>query len=329
MKTKYLKGFILGGFLFTALFSLAACNSNESKSGFETSSNECLAYSTATALTMIDTEEASAEESELPADTTTGSENETPVESDTDYLPEIIEQADLIITNDSNFSFISIESDRDDYQNLNIVSFNDYENTTHTFKLYYNEVDENVETSSDEVETKISYSGIVVYNDLEYTFTFESKTEEEEDELEVKIKLVIYTDENSYISIKNESETEEDEVEEKFTYKVVEDGKEVISYSISTETEGSKTKVKVKINGETIEIEEKIKDNKHVLKIKDNKYEAFFERGQDKFGNDKHHLIENNDANNNISFEDVKNHFKEQFKSNKDKDAEKETEETE
>ena len=66
-----------------------------------------------------------------------------------------------------------IESDRDDYLNHSIISFNDYEGTTHTFKLYYNDVLETVDTD-DEVETKVNYSGLLIYNELEYTFDFES-----------------------------------------------------------------------------------------------------------------------------------------------------------
>ncbi|MGM9971080.1 MAG: hypothetical protein ACI35W_01565 [Anaeroplasmataceae bacterium] len=317
MKTKNLKGILLGGFAFSAIFTLAACSNSEAgASQFILASNEKLAYSTTTAISMLDSDELMAATSieEETVDTTT--------DNSTEYLPEIIEQADLIITNDANFSFVSIESDREDYLNLNIISFNDYEGATHTFKLYYNDVTEKVDTDDDEVETKISYTGLVVYNEMEYSFKFESKTEVEEDESEVKTKLVIYTGENSYISIKNECETEEDEIEEKFTYKVVENNETVVSYSISTEIENGETKVKVKINGETIKLEETIKDDKHYISFKDGKYEAFFERVKDENGKHKHQLVENIEglfSETEIpadmpSYEDMKNHFEEHFK---------------
>ena len=322
---KKIKRLFIGVFTLIAIFILGSCSSSEAQeTKFVAATNRKLAYSATTALSIINTEEdllvTNEEESsvveETPTPTTEVTEAPTeetpqvptePTENPTaDYLPDIIEQADLILANDANFSFISIESDKEDYLNLNIISFNNFDGTTQTFKLYYNDVTEKVETEEDEVETEVSYFGIVVYNGLEYTFDFESKSEIEDDESEVKTKLIIHTGENSYISIINECEIEEDEKEEKFTYKVVENDEVIVSYSISNETEDDQTKIKVRINDLTIKIEEIVKDDKHYISIKDDKCEALFERYEDENGHHKYHLVENQ--------EEANKHFEESFK---------------
>lgn len=335
---KTIKKLLLGIFTLFAVSTLVSCSLSETEEiKFVYASNKKLAYSATTALSILDTEENinSSEEipevvEESPNSTTEGTEMPSTLPEITEpttfeatqengdikaeYLPDIIEQADLILSNDANFSFISIESDRDDYLNHSIISFNDYEGTTHTFKLYYNDVLETVDTDDDEEETKVNYSGLLIYNELEYTFDFESETEAEEDEIEVKTKLVIYTGDDSYISIKNECEKENDEIEEKFTYKVVENNEVVVYYSISNETENDKTKVKVIINGETIKLKKVLKGDKHYISMDDGKFEALFEGYKDENGNHKHHLVENNEEYDpNFNYEEMKKHFEEHF----------------
>lgn len=309
MKFKSLKRILIGGFAIAATFGMASCSGEEAlNTDFINETNEKLAYSTTTALTMLDEEVVTPESTDEVTTPENSSEAEAPVEEEapsqgetveeeapsqgetTEVLPEIIDQADLIINNNAEFSFISIESDRDEYLNLSIISFKDHEGIVHTFKLYYNDVTEEVEEDDDEIETKLSYTGLVVYNDNEYTFEFSSETEVEEDETEIETKLVIFTGENSYISIKNESENEENETEEKFSYKVVEDGKTILSYSVSNEFEDGKTKVKVKLNGETYKIVEKIKDGKKGIMLEVGKHGSFYERTKGSDGKYKFHF---------------------------------------
>lgn len=320
MKFKSLKRILIGGFAVAATFGMASCSGEEAlNTDFINETNEKLAYSTTTALTMLDEEVVTPDSTDEVTTPENSSETEAPVEEEvpsqgetvdeeapsqgeitegetpsqdetTEVLPEIIDQADLIINNNAEFSFISIESDREGYLNLNIISFKDHEGNVHAFKLYYNDVTEKVEEDDDEIETKLSYTGLVVYNDNEYTFEFSSETEVEEDETEIETKLVIFTGENSYISIKNESENEKNEIEEEFSYKVVEDGKTILSYSVSNEFEDGKTKVKVKLNGETYKIVEKIKDGKKGIMLEVGKHGSFYERTKGSDGKYKFHF---------------------------------------
>lgn len=306
---KTIKWLLLGIFTLFAVITLVSYSLSEAEEiKFVNASNKKLAYSATTALSILDTEKniysneeipevveespnSATERTEIPStlpeiiEPITVEATQENVDTNADYLPDIIEQADLILSNDANFGFISIESDRDDYLNHSIISFNDYEGTTHTFNLYYNDVLETVDTDDDEVERKVNYSGLLIYNELEYTFDFESETEAEDDEREVKTKLVIYTGDDFYISIKNECETEND-----------------------------KTKVKVIINGETIKLKKVLKGDKHYISMDDGKFESLFEGYKDENGNHKHHLVENNEEYDpNFNYEEMKKHFEEHF----------------
>lgn len=261
----YLKGIILGTTLVTG-FMLASCKES-SNVNFVKEANEQLAFSSTTALAMID-----------------NNEGTKLMSNEIDYHMDLINQADLLINNGSGFEIKEEESDNTNYKHMQVVSFVDHENTNHTYKLYYNFVNTKTETEEDEVETKISYNGEIFIEDQIYKFDFESENESEDDEVEISSSLKIYTGDNSYIKIENENEKDNDETEEEFTYVIVKNGIELVNYSLSIEVESNETKVKIKLNGQEFKVSQEEKDNKKVVKVSINGTEVLYERVKNEDG---------------------------------------------
>lgn len=267
---------LLGG-----LGALTSCNS--SSKSFVQRANDELAFVSTTALTMLDSNTQTVKAAKRLAS--------TKEELTDDNFIDIIETADLIINNGTGFKVEEASSDKDEYVNLNVVSFKDYAGNDYSYKLYYNDVNSETTVEDDEEEIKVSYEGIALIDDVEYDFDFESKTENEIDETELETKLIISNGDSSKITIKSESENEEDEVEQSFSYKKEENGKTVLSYSLSLEIEENKQKVKIKYNGEKIKIDESMKDGKNVIRVTFSNVTRYYERSLNEDGTYTYLLI--------------------------------------
>lgn len=281
MKRQTLKHLFTGAIGLSTIAVLAACTS-KSQSFIDKVNNE-LAFTSTTGLAGIDSNTKTVKALKRYA-------NQTNEQEDTDFI-NIIESADLILSNGTGFSIIEHKSNKEGYETLNIVSFKDYDGKEYSYSLYYNDVNSKTTTDEDETETKVSYQGLAVLDDLEYQFDFESKLEVEEDEEEFETKLTIYTGQNSKIVIKSENETEADEVEQSFSYKIIENGKNTSSYSLSVEKENNHQSVKIKYNGTKLKVDETIKEGKNVIRIVSNESTKFYERVKNENGTYSYTLI--------------------------------------
>lgn len=173
-------------------------------------------------------------------------------------IEELLPSIDLLIENDGNFASEILESDREDYQIKQVVSFKGLSMETSTYTLFYNVVSETEKIETDdedvnEVETEVEkeFVGIAVLDDLEIPFTSTIETETEGNEYEEEMKFVLKTGVDSYVFVKQEIEKENNEYEEEYHYRIVENGQLVYEFSLENEMENTnqETEIDLTVDG--------------------------------------------------------------------------------
>ena len=271
---------VFGMFILASVCLLQTGCSNKKEISDEEINNR-LAFKATTALSMIN----KSEDNELAlADSI-----------DDDYFQEILNTVDIISSNDNQYIMVDLVSDNSEYAYLQEVSFYDYDQNKYSYKLYYNNINQRNEADDDdEVETIISYDGIVVIDENTFNFDFQASIETEDDEYEMQSKLVIKTSVNSYITVESEFETEDSEAEEEFVYSVVENGMRVINYSLSIENENNKIEIEIEYNGLIIEFEETNIMNEALIKLTVNNQIKYYYRIKNADGTYSYVLKANN-----------------------------------
>lgn len=245
---------------------------------------EILAYQAATGLSTL----ANAKDPTIKGKNRISDEVKTKIES---ILPSI----DLILSNENNFESDIAESDLEEYEIKQTISFNILDDTEN-FTLYYNVISEKIDdedederimrhndssqTSSSssnippDIEIETKYEGIALIDDTSFPFVgkteSESETEDGETEVETEMEMRITTGEKSYIKIKQEIEVEGDNREEEYKYTVVEN--DVLSlefaYELENEKEGKETEVKLVLDNVKYEFEAYTNDEGSFIKVK-------------------------------------------------------------
>lgn len=247
---------LIGGAVL--LGGLTACNFNSSNEAVTERRMNTLAYQATTSLATV---KDLSNNKMMRKAMNIAPETKTKIE---ELLPSI----DLLIENDGNFESEILESDREDYQIKQVVSFKGLLMETSTYTLFYNVVseNENVETDKDddddddketssetetEVEIEKKFVGIAVLDDLEIPFTSTMETETEGNEYEEEMKFVLKTGVDSYVSVKQEIEKENNEYEEEYHYSIVENGKLVYEFSLENEMENTdqETEIDLTVDG--------------------------------------------------------------------------------
>lgn len=204
---------------------------------------------------------------------------------------------DLLFTNGNDFKVESKASDREDYTNLDVVSFKIFDDERMTYYLYYNtykgtqdDQDENLFPSEETSEgtpifsrapeykekTKIKVRGIALVNDEEYRFMSMTEVENEGDEHETEMKFMLFKDDGNFISIKQEIEVEgtpgdkDYEYEEEFSYMVVKDGVKTSHFKLEIEKEDGEHELEVKIDGLKYDVEYRYIEDKTFIHVKTN-----------------------------------------------------------
>lgn len=193
-------------------------------------------------------------------------------------IEELLPSLDLLLENDGAFKSDILTSDRDSYQVKQVVSFQGLAMEKSEYTLYYNIIEEKVETEIDddddekdeETETTKKFVGVAVLDQLELPFTSVIETETDQDEYEEEMKFVIETGVGSYVSVKQEIEKENGEYEEEYHYKVVENNKTIYEFSIENEEEqvSKETEVKLTLDGTKYKFEIYQKDNETFIEAK-------------------------------------------------------------
>lgn len=188
-----------------------------------------------------------------------------PTETEIQEITQYLDQIDLILTNDNQFSQIRVESDKEEYTYKDVVTFSDFNGNQQSYELYYTSIQEKQEIEDDEIEVKQKIEGIAIMNDLTFNFKCKIESEDEKDEIEEAITFTLYQSETSYIQVKQEKEQEEDEISNEYRYTIVENEKTIYDYKLKYEEEVEDEKleksVKLKLNQKTFKIkEEEIND---------------------------------------------------------------------
>ena len=160
----------------------------------------------------------------------------------------LLDEIDLLLANfDYQYSSNIVESDKEEYQTKEIITYSSAEEENLEVILYYNTKDETT-----------------------YKFKTKVENEQEENEVEAEEKFILYTseDEKSYIKSTRSEEVEDNEKEVKYSYEIVENNKKVEEFSFKQEVEDNKEKIKFNVNGKEYKIHTYVEQENTYLKVK-------------------------------------------------------------
>ncbi len=162
----------------------------------------------------------------------------------------LLDEIDLLLANfDYQYSSNIVESDKEEYQTKEIITYSSAEEENLKVILYYNTKEE-IEQDEEEVEQETTRAGLLIKDETTYKFKTKVENEQEENEVENEEKFILYTseDEKSYIKSTRSEEVEDNEKEVKYSYEIVENNKKVEEFSFKQEVEDNKEKIKFNVN---------------------------------------------------------------------------------
>lgn len=177
------------------------------------------------------------------------------------------------LLSDGGFDFSSQTSDREEYAEKTVISYNDMSGDAHDYVMYFNQTLTKSETDESDGETEENYSikGVMVIDGADYEIRGERKNESEEGESETETEFVVILGENRYIRVEQSVETEDGESEQEYCYSVYENGKLVERSEFSYETEENETELKMTSfkDGKTqvLYFEREIENGEEVIEI--------------------------------------------------------------
>ncbi len=195
-----------------------------------------------------------------------------PTETEIQEITQYLDQIDLILSNDNQFSQTRVESDKEEYTYKDVVTFSDFAGNQQSYELYYTSIQEKQKVEEDEIEVKQKIEGIAIMDDLTFNFKCKIESEEEINEKEESITFTLYQSETSYIQVKQEQEQEEDEISNEYRYTIVENEKTIYDYKLKYEEELEDEKleksIKLRLNEKTFKIKEEEVNNETFLRVK-------------------------------------------------------------
>ena len=170
---------------------------------------------------------------------------------------------------DYQYSSNIVESDKEEYQTKEIITYTSAEEENLEVILYYNTKEE-IEQDEEEVEQETTRAGLLIKDETTYKFKTKVENEQEENEVENEEKFILYTseDEKSYIKSTRSEEVEDNEKEVKYSYEIVENNKKVEEFSFKQEVEDNKEKIKFNVNGKEYKIHTYVEQENTYLKVK-------------------------------------------------------------
>ena len=182
----------------------------------------------------------------------------------------LLDEIDLLLANfDYQYSSNIFESDKEEYQTKEIITYSSAEDENLEVILYYNTKEE-IEQDEEEVEQETTRAGLLIKDETTYKFKTKVENEQEENEVENEEKFILYTseDEKSYIKSTRSEEVEHNEKEVKYSYEIVENNKKVEEFSFKQEVEDNKEKIKFNVNGKEYKIHTYVEQENTYLKVK-------------------------------------------------------------
>ena len=182
----------------------------------------------------------------------------------------LLDEIDLLLANfDYQYSSNIVESDKEEYQTKEIITYTSAEEENLEVILYYNTKEE-IEQDEEEVEQETTRAGLLIKDETTYKFKTKVENEQEENEVEAEEKFILYTseDEKSYIKSTRSEEVEHNEKEVKYSYEIVENNKKVEEFSFKQEVEDNKEKIKFNVNGKEYKIHTYVEQENTYLKVK-------------------------------------------------------------
>lgn len=182
----------------------------------------------------------------------------------------LLDEIDLLLANfDYQYSSNIVESDKEEYQTKEIITYSSAEEENLEVILYYNTKEE-IEQDEEEVEQETTRAGLLIKDETTYKFKTKVENEQEENEVENEEKFILYTseDEKSYIKSTRSEEVEHNEKEVKYSYEIVENNKKVEEFSFKQEVEDNKEKIKFNVNGKEYKIHTYVEQENTYLKVK-------------------------------------------------------------
>ena len=182
----------------------------------------------------------------------------------------LLDEIDLLLANfDYQYSSNIVESDKEEYQTKEIITYTSAEEEDLEVILYYNTKEE-IEQDEEEVEQETTRAGLLIKDETTYKFKTKVENEQEENEVENEEKFILYTseDEKSYIKSTRSEEVEHNEKEVKYSYEIVENNKKVEEFSFKQEVEDNKEKIKFNVNGKEYKIHTYVEQENTYLKVK-------------------------------------------------------------
>ena len=192
------------------------------------------------------------------------------VSQDNDEVFTLLDEIDLLLANfDYEYSSNIVESDKEEYQTKEIITYSSAEEENLEVILYYNTKEE-IEQDEEEVEQETTRAGLLIKDETTYKFKTKVENEQEENEVEAEEKFILYTseDEKSYIKSTRSEEVEHNEKEVKYSYEIVENNKKVEEFSFKQEVEDNKEKIKFNVNGKEYKIHTYVEQENTYLKVK-------------------------------------------------------------
>ena len=189
---------------------------------------------------------------------------------DNDEVFTLLDEIDLLLANfDYEYSSNIVESDKEEYQTKEIITYSSAEEENLEVILYYNTKEE-IEQDEEEVEQETTRAGLLIKDETTYKFKTKVENEQEENEVETEEKFILYTseDEKSYIKSTRSEEVEHNEKEVKYSYEIVENNKKVEEFSFKQEVEDNKEKIKFNVNGKEYKIHTYVEQENTYLKVK-------------------------------------------------------------
>lgn len=172
---------------------------------------------------------------------------------------------------DDCLNYVISDSDREEYEFMETVSYGDLEGNTISYTMYYNRTLLLEETKNhhgkEESESVYTIEGIMIIDGTEYALEGFSETESEGDETESEAYFKVTLGEGSYVLM--EQEIEDDE--QSLVYKIVEDHKVVEETKFEYELEEGETEVKMSVKKDgsafVLKFKEEIEDGLRVIKV--------------------------------------------------------------
>ena len=215
---------------------------------------------------------------------------------DNDEVFTLLDEIDSLLANfDYQYSSNIVESDKEEYQTKEIITYTSAEEENLEVILYYNTKEE-IEQDEEEVEQETTRAGLLIKDETTYKFKTKVENEQEENEVENEEKFILYTseDEKSYIKSTRSEEVEHNEKEVKYSYEIVENNKKVEEFSFKQEVEDNKEKIKFNVNGKEYKIHTYVEQENTYLKVKNEQTNEIttYLKVVDELGNVTYSIIE-------------------------------------